>query len=87
MRLDAQADGPGTLATTIPAEKGWTAYVDGEKVDTSTWLDAFLAVPLPAGEHRVELRYTAPGLVPGLALGGLSAAGLGLACLKRRKRR
>lgn len=87
VRLNAQADGSKTLATTIPAERGWTAYVDGKKVDTSTWLDAFLAVPLPAGEHRVELRYTAPGLVPGAALGVLSVAGLALACLKKRKRR
>lgn len=87
VRLNAQADGPGTLATTIPAEKGWTAYVDGKKVDTSTWLDAFLAVPLSDGEHEIELCYTAPGLVPGAALGVLSAAGLALACLKKRKRR
>ena len=87
VRLTVQGGEGQVLAATIPAEKGWTAYVDGKKTDVGVWLDTFLALELPAGEHQVELRYTAPGLVPGLALGGLSAAGLALACLKKRKRR
>ena len=45
------------------------------------------ALDLPAGEHEVELRYTPPGLLPGLALGALSLAGLALAMVKKRKRR
>lgn len=85
VRMTARADGERTLATTIPAEDGWTAYVDGEKTAAGTWLDAFLTVPLADGEHEVELRYTAPGLVPGLALGGVSAAALALAALRRKR--
>ena len=61
--------------------------MDGEKADMGTWLDTFLALDLPAGEHEVELRYTPPGLLPGLALGALSLAGLALAMVKKRKRR
>ena len=86
VRLAAQTDRAGTLATTIPAEKGWTAYVDGERVELGVWLGAFLSLELPAGAHQVELRYTAPGLVPGMALGALAVAGLALAALNRRKR-
>ena len=82
--LDGEAGG---LAATIPAEPGWTAYVDGERAETASWLDTFLYVELPAGTHEVELRYTAPGLVPGLALGALSLAGLALGILKNRKKR
>ncbi|MBD5098502.1 MAG: YfhO family protein [Clostridiales bacterium] len=85
VRLTARSEAGGELVTTIPAEKGWTAYVDGKKADTGVWLETFLTVPLPAGEHGVELRYTAPGLVPGIALGALSLAGLALACWKKRK--
>jgi len=87
VRLTVQSEAGGELAATIPAEKGWTAYVDGEKADTSTWLGAFLAVSLPAGEHEVELRYTPPGLIPGLALGALSIAALVPIALKRRGKR
>lgn len=87
VRLTAQTDKAKTLVTTIPAENGWAAYVDGQKVETDTWLGAFLALDLPAGEHRIELRYTAPGLAPGVALGVVSALALaGLEVLKRRKR-
>lgn len=74
--LTARSGEGQVLATTIPAESGWTAYVDGQKVETKVWLNAFLALELPAGEHHVELRYTAPGLVPGAALGAASALAL-----------
>lgn len=82
VRLTVQSGAGGELATTIPAEDGWTAWVDGERTETGRWLDTFLTVGLPAGAHEVELRYTAPGLVPGIALGVLAAAGLGLAGVK-----
>lgn len=87
VRLTAQSDGTETLVTTIPAESGWTAYVDGQKAKTEVWLNAFLALNLSAGEHKIELRYTAPGLVPGVALGCVSALALaGVEVLKRQKK-
>lgn len=84
--LQATADTPSTLATTIPAEDGWTAYVDGKKVDTGVCWDAFLSVDLIPGTHQVTFRYTAPGLIPGLGLGGLTVlVGLGWLIWKRKK--
>ncbi len=77
VRLTAQSGEGQVLATTIPAENGWKAYVDGQEASTSTWLNgAFMAVFLPQGTHQIELRYTAPGLVPGAALGAVSALSL-----------
>ncbi len=86
VRLTVTVDGDQTLLTTIPAESGWTAYVDGHKTEHGAWLDAFLTVPLTAGEHTVTLRYTAPGLFPGVALGVLSAAALVVLELRKRRR-
>lgn len=86
VELKVQTGEEQTLATTIPAENGWTAYVDGEQVETKTWLNAFLALKLPAGEHTVELRYTAPGLIPGIVLGGVSLLGLVLAAVFSKRR-
>ena len=83
VRLTVETDRSRTLVTTIPAEDGWRACVDGAQVETGVWLDAFLSVDVPAGAHEVELRYTAPGLIPGLALGLVSAAGLALAYTQR----
>lgn len=79
VELSVPADGPRTLCATIPAEDGWTAYVDGKRTETGRWLDTFLTLELSEGAHEVELRYTAPGLRPGLALGALAAAGLAAA--------
>lgn len=86
VRLAVRVDEGQTLATTIPAEKGWSAYVDGARAQTGTWLNAFLSLMLPAGEHTVELRYTAPGLIPGAALGGVSALVLILAAVWSRRK-
>ena len=84
VRLSVTADSPRKLLTTIPAEDGWQAYVDGTRVETVVWLDTFLSLDIPAGAHQVELRYTAPGLIPGLGLGLVSAAGLALTYTKRK---
>ena len=97
--LQATADTSSTLVTTIPAEDGWTAYVDGKKVDTGVCLDTFLTVELTPGTqdtfltveltpgtHQVTFRYTSPGLILGLGLGGITAvAFLGWLVWKRKK--
>lgn len=86
VRLGVLARAPCLVLTTIPAEEGWAVYVDGRKADHLTWLDTFLAAPVSTGEHRVELRYTPPGLIPGAALGVLAALALtGAAVLTRRR--
>lgn len=90
VELTARTDRTRPLATTIPAEAGWSAYVDGERAETGTWLNGtFLTLELPAGTHGVTLRYTPPGLVPGAALGilALLAAVLPPALRRRRARR
>lgn len=83
--LNASVNEGQTLVTTIPAETGWAAYVDGARAEAGTWLSAFLSLKLPAGEHTVEFRYTAPGSIPGMALGAASALGLVLAMVRSRR--
>lgn len=84
--LQATTDTPSTLVTTIPAEDGWTAYVDGKKVDTGVCWDTFLTVELTPGTHQVTFRYTAPGLTLGLGLGGVTVvAFVGWLAWKRKK--
>lgn len=58
----------GTLMTTIPYENGWSAYVDGEKVETNIFLEAFLSIDIPEGYHTLEFRYEVEGLFTGIVL-------------------
>ena len=66
------ADTDGVLMTSIPFSDGWSAYVDGEKVPVNSVLDTFITIPLNAGAHEVELKYTPPGLVTGGVISVLS---------------
>lgn len=58
------------LMTTIPYDKGWRAYVDGEEVEIPTFKDAFLTIPLVAGKYTVELVYFPYGMRLGLWIAG-----------------
>ncbi|MBR2979499.1 MAG: YfhO family protein [Myxococcaceae bacterium] len=50
---------------------GWRAKIDGEEVPIYPGLIAGRAIPVPAGEHRVELTYKTPGLRVGLVLSAI----------------
>ena len=75
------------LFTSIPADEGWRAYVDGEPVDTVLVFDHLMGIPLDEGEHTVVLSYTAPGFRTGLVISLLSGiAVLGYAAYDRKRR-
>lgn len=53
------------LYTTIPYERGWELMVDQKPVKLQALMDVLIAIPLEKGEHRIELRFTPPGLTAG----------------------
>jgi hypothetical protein len=71
--LTTTASVPSLLVLTRSWDPGWKALVDGEPVAVLRAQIAFLAVIVPAGEHRLELAYRPSSFRAGL---GLSAAGL-----------
>lgn len=60
------------LVLSIPYEKGWTAMVDGKKVQLSPVNIMYTGIQLEAGEHRIELTYRRPGIKLGAAVSGIS---------------
>lgn len=66
----------GVLMTSIPYEKGWSAYVDGEKVDVQAISKAFCAIDVSQGEHTIVFKYTPYGFVLGCTVSVLSIAAL-----------
>ena len=62
------AAAPGLLVVSEVYESGWQAYVDGEPASVLPTNHALRGVPIPAGEHTVEMRYEPPALRLGLAI-------------------
>jgi uncharacterized membrane protein YfhO len=55
----------GNLFFSIPNDKGWVVKVDNKKVKTETALDLFMTIPLTAGTHNIEMKYTPRGFWTG----------------------
>lgn len=85
----------GTISTTkdkflcfsIPYDEGWTAYVDGEKMELMQANIGFMGVELPAGDHAIELKYWPPGLSAGIALSCAGVAGAAALVIWQRRRK
>ena len=56
------------MYTSIPYDGGWKVYVDGKKAEVKSLKNALTCVPLTAGEHKIEMKYTPPGFVAGLSI-------------------
>lgn len=68
LRGTARMDQAGQLLLSIPAEEGWTFYVDGAETEADIWADAFISIPLEAGEHTIEMVYHPTGWFVGLGV-------------------
>jgi uncharacterized membrane protein YfhO len=64
-----ESDVPGLLVFSIPFAKGWRVTVDGVSQPLFSANLGLLATELAPGRHRIELRYSLPGLVEGLLIG------------------
>ena len=69
-RIDTAA--PGYLVFQMPFERGWRAFVNGERVPTTRVDVGLLGLQLPAGEHRIVLRYLPPTLLIGGPISALA---------------
>ncbi len=62
--------------TSIPYEKGWKGYVDGQEVEIKPCLEeTFISIDLSGfedGEHNIELHFIPPGIKLGLIISIIS---------------
>jgi len=61
-------DSPKLLAFSIPANKGWSAKVNGKDASLIPANVSFFAIPIEAGENFVELSFETPGIKAGAVL-------------------
>lgn len=62
------------MFTTIAYDDGWTALVDGKKVDTYSIADGYLAFDIKRGNHKVELLYYPDKMRLGIGISFISFA-------------
>ena len=66
-------DGQELVFTTIPYDRGWNVYVDGNKVETVMVLDSLMAFETTGGYHEIEMRY-----FPSIYKVGIAVSALGI---------
>ncbi|MFM7141068.1 MAG: YfhO family protein, partial [Alphaproteobacteria bacterium] len=65
--IEVDVERPAVLVLTDPIAPGWTARIDGEPVTVLAANHLGRGVTVPAGRHRVDFAYRAPGLGAGLS--------------------
>ncbi len=81
--VDVTAEEDALVMLKATYHPGWRATVDGAEAETVHVTPGFVAVPVQAGQHHVELTYRAPPWRLPLALLGLALVGL-IALVERR---
>ncbi len=83
--LEAELSERGYVVLVDAWDPAWRAEVDGRPVELLRANVAFRAVAVPAGRHRIEMRYRPATLPWGLGISGLGlVAGVALAAPRRR---
>jgi len=87
IRLRTSTGASGLMMLSEVYYPAWKAYVDGRPVPVHAADHVLRAVPVPAGEHTVELRYESWSLRAGVAISLLSGLGLVALTVARIRRR
>lgn len=70
-----EAQKAGSLFLSVVDDGGFTVYVDGKKASHRLLSGCLISVDIPAGIHKITLKYFPPGLSLGLIISGI---GIGL---------
>jgi hypothetical protein len=74
--ISASTSAAGLLVVSEPYASGWTATVDGEKVDIIRTNHALRGIPVPAGDHLVVMQYEPEALRIGLWTTGFTSVAM-----------
>ncbi|HEY3203051.1 MAG TPA: YfhO family protein [Thermoanaerobaculia bacterium] len=76
------------VVLSLVQDGGWSAQDESaHSVPVLPANGPFLAVALPAGDHRISMRYSPPGFATGLKISAITAALVTLAVFARKQRR
>jgi hypothetical protein len=90
IQVRTSTDAAGLLVLSEVYYPAWKAYVDGEPVPVRRADQLLRAVPIPAGDHTVEMRYESGWLRAGMAISSVTVlllVALTVAAAVRQRRR
>ncbi|MBQ1518976.1 MAG: YfhO family protein [Ruminococcus sp.] len=70
--VDVKQD--GVLFLSIPYEKGWSVYIDGQKAETFRLMQSMLGAKVSQGHHDIRIRYIPEGLITGVCCSSAALA-------------
>jgi hypothetical protein len=76
--LRVQATAAGMLVMSEVFDSGWRAHVDGNPVSIHAADGVLRALPIPAGDHRVTMRYEPTSLRYGVLISLMAAVAMAL---------
>lgn len=68
LKGDINLDKDGIILLTIPYDKGWQIYVDGEKVKYYKVANEFIGIKVSLGKHKIYMKYYPRGLALGIII-------------------
>lgn len=75
------------LFTSVPYDEGWKVLVDGKETEYKKGCGSFIAIPLEAGEHSIEMIYMPKGLKAGILISVASVLiFVAIICAQKRKK-
>lgn len=72
VEMDVNATNNQILFTSIPFDKGWKIYVNGENVEPVLIADCLMGIRLQEGTNKITMKYSLPGLMPGISISCIS---------------
>ncbi len=77
LEITVNAAEDSALFASIPLENGWTVEIDGEKAPILPAVDdTLMCVRVPAGSHKITMKFLPAGLITGLILGAAGTIAL-----------
>ncbi|HEX9163031.1 MAG TPA: hypothetical protein VF980_15100 [Thermoanaerobaculia bacterium] len=83
--IDVESFGRGFLVMSITPHKYWTVTLDGRRVDPVITNIGYQGLAIPAGRHRIEMRYRNTLAQKGLAISIVTSGALLIATFARRR--
>ena len=83
MTFEIEAERDAIVGTSITSWSGWKARLDGGVIHPLSYNHAFLAFRVPAGRHRLELRYRSNAFVIGALISLATLAALLIGAFRR----